>query len=131
MNPGELSDAVAHQLFRSAADLSSTAVSVTRAAGDGGTSEIVYANEAFSEMTGYAPDEVIGRTPGLLQGPKTDRQVLEWPEERVGNGETFHGETVNCRKDGSEFTLEWKVMPVSINGEVTHSRAVQRDVTNG
>ncbi len=38
---------------------------------------------------------------------------------------------MNYRKDGSEFTIEWKVTPVVVDGSVTHYLAVQRDVSNG
>ncbi len=38
--------------------------------------EIVYVNEGFCRRTGYTPDEVIGRTPRLLQGPKTERRSI-------------------------------------------------------
>ena len=38
---------------------------------------IVYANAAFSELTGYGPHEIIGKSPSILQGPNTDKAVLE------------------------------------------------------
>jgi len=38
---------------------------------------IVYTNDAFTRMTGYAADEVRGRTPRLLQGPDADRATLD------------------------------------------------------
>jgi PAS domain-containing protein len=38
--------------------------------------EIVYVSPAFTKMTGYAPEDVIGKTPHILQGPYTDRYVL-------------------------------------------------------
>lgn len=127
MTAAELSDATGHQLFRNVADLSFDAITVTRAAGDHGPSEIVYVNDAFTAMTGYDASEVIGQTPGLLQGPKTEQAVLDRLEETVRNGDTFHGRTINYRKDGSEFTIEWKVTPVAVDGAVTHYLAVQRD----
>lgn len=37
---------------------------------------IVYANPAFCDMTGYAPEEIEGQTPRLLQGPETDRKLM-------------------------------------------------------
>jgi PAS domain S-box-containing protein len=123
-------DALGHALFREAADQSFHAITVTRAAGSETPSEIVYVNEAFTAMTGYEAEEVIGETPGMLQGPKTERGVLDRLDRKIQRGETFHGETVNYRKDGSEFAIEWKVVPVEQDGDETYYVAVQRDVTN-
>ena len=38
-------------------------------------SKIIYANKAFEKLTGYNPDEVLGKTPRLLQGPATYKEV--------------------------------------------------------
>jgi len=129
-DPTKLPDALGHLLFKSAAELSFNAITVTRAAGDGSPSKIVYVNDAFTEMTGYTADEVMGKTPGMLQGPKTDAEVLERLDRQIHNGETFHGETINYKKDGTPFVIEWKVTPVDEEGVTTHYVAVQRDVTD-
>lgn len=128
-NP-DLSDALGHALFKEAADQSFDAITVTRAVGDEAPSEIIYVNEAFTEMTGYEAEDVIGETPGMLQGPKTEREVLDRLDRKIQRGDTFHGETVNYRKDGSEFIIEWKVVPVTQEGGETYHVAVQRDVTD-
>ena len=74
--------------------------------------QIVYVNPAFTRMTGYAREEVIGKTPRMLQGPKTDRSVLNRLRSDCAAGKIFHGEVINYRKDGSEFCLAWTVAPV-------------------
>jgi PAS domain S-box-containing protein len=130
MSTPNLPDALGHALFKKAADQSFDAITVTRAAGDEAPSEIIYVNEAFTAMTGYEAEEVVGETPGMLQGPKTEREVLDRLDRKIQSGETFHGETVNYRKDGSEFIIEWKVVPVEQQGEHTYHIAVQRDVTD-
>lgn len=117
------------EVFKSAADHAFNAISITQADSDGGAGKIIYVNPAFTEMTGYSPDEVIGRSPGVLQGPNTERAVLDKLAEQMRRGELFHGETVNYRKDGSEFILEWIVTPVKNNDVTTHYVAVQHDVT--
>src|SRR5262249_38235712 len=92
--------------------------------------QIVYVNPAFTKMTGYSPDEVIGETPRILQGPKTNRAVLDRLRKDCEEGRVFFGETVNYRKDGSEFNLEWSVGPVrNEQGQVTNFIATQREVT--
>lgn len=124
-----VSDAIGHALFKEAADESFHAITVTRAANADEPGEIVYVNEAFTEMTGYEAEEVLGETPGMLQGPKTDQEVLDQLDRKIRRNERFHGKTVNYRKDGSEFLIEWKVLPITHEGETTHHVAVQRDVT--
>jgi PAS domain S-box-containing protein len=92
--------------------------------------EIIYVNSAFTKMTGYTPEDVIGKTPHIVQGPKTDRSVLRRLCENCVAGEVFHGEMVNYRKDHSEVYLEWTAGPVrNERGEVTHFAVAQRDVT--
>ena len=92
---------------------------------------IVFVNPGFTQMTGYSAQEVIGKTPHILQGPKTDQAVLEQLRDDLTRGRPFHGKTINYRKNGSEFLIEWKVIPVHNKaGEVTHYLAIQRDITN-
>ncbi len=92
--------------------------------------EIVYVNPAFCEMTGWSRDEVIGRTPAILQGEETDRQVTDRLRRALEAGRNFEGRTINYRKDGRPFHIEWRTSPVrNDKGEVTHYLAIQRDVT--
>ncbi len=129
MQSMDISTDLGFEVFKSAADHAFNAISITQADSDGGAGKIIYVNPAFTEMTGYSPDEVIGRSPGVLQGPNTERAVLDKLAEQMRRGELFHGETVNYRKDGSEFILEWIVTPVKNNDVTTHYVAVQHDVT--
>lgn len=81
-------------------------------------------------MTGYSREEVIGKSPRILQGPKTDRKVLDELRRCLENGEPFFGETINYRKDGSEYYLEWHISPVrDAAGKITHFVSVQRDIS--
>ncbi len=91
---------------------------------------ILSVNPAFEAMTGYRQDEVLGRTPRLLQGPATDPAELDRLRRELAAHGTFAGKTVNYRKDGTPFTIEWSVSAVrSPAGQVTHYVSVQRDVT--
>ncbi|MDR9433470.1 MAG: PAS domain S-box protein [Spiribacter sp.] len=125
----DIADDLGFRLFKTAADHSFNAITITEAREEGGAGPIIYVNEAFTEMTGYAASEVLGRSPGMLQGPNTEPEVLKRLAEQIQRRELFHGETVNYRKDGSEFILEWIVTPVEIDGAVTHYVAIQHDVT--
>jgi PAS domain S-box-containing protein len=90
---------------------------------------IVFVNQSFTDMTGYERGELIGQSPTILQGPKTDRDVLNRLRRDISEGKIFHGQAVNYRKDGSEFIMEWKIAPVrDENGEITHYLAIQRSI---
>lgn len=91
---------------------------------------IVYVNDGFTRMTGYTREEVIGKTPRILQGPKTDRAVLDKLKQRLKEGQSFFGHTVNYRKDGSEFINQWDIHPLTNDkGEITHWVSYQHDIT--
>ena len=92
---------------------------------------IVYVNPAFERMTGWSRDEVIGKSPRILQGPKTDLSIFRTMRGNLGKGKAWHGQTINYRKDGSEFHMSWSISPL-INewGEIYQFLAVQTDVTS-
>lgn len=91
---------------------------------------IVYVNPAFERMTGWSGREVVGRSPGILQGPKTDLTTLANLRESLDRDRVWKGQAVNYRKDGSEFVMEWSIVPLcDPTGNLTHYLAVQRDVT--
>jgi PAS domain S-box-containing protein len=117
-------------LLKSALEQSNESVMIMTAQLDPPGQRIVYVNSAFTKMTGYAREEVIGKTPRIMDGPKTDRAVLDQLRKDCAAGKVFHGETIKYRKNGSEFHLEWTAGPVrNERGEVTHIVATQRDVT--
>ena len=118
------------RLVTSAVEQIGEMVLITDADLDAPGPHILYANPAFCQATGYSLDEVIGKTPRILAGPRTSRHVLDKLRQCLSDGEPFHGETVNYRKDGSEFILEWHISPLRDEYErITHWVAIQRDVT--
>ncbi len=91
---------------------------------------ILYTNEAFTRMTGYSQEEIIGKTPRILKGPKTDRAILDKIRAALEAGEPVLAELMNYRKDGSEFWVELSIVPVADeSGRYTHWISVQRDIT--
>ena len=118
---------IMRRLFESSLEHSFNGILITT---EGPGYPIVYVNDSFCQMTGYGPHEVIGKSPSMLQGPNTDRTVLDRLNQDLHRGDIFHGRAINYRKDGSEFMMEWKILPIrNDEGEVNHYLAIQRDVT--
>lgn len=118
------------RLLRAAVEASGEAIVITSAELAAPGPRIEYANPAFTRMTGYEAHEVVGRTPRLLQGPETERAVIDCMRAALLAGEPFQGEAVNYRKDGSTYTVEWLITPVKdADGCITHWVSAQRDIT--
>ncbi|WP_297337590.1 PAS domain S-box protein [Algoriphagus sp.] len=92
---------------------------------------IIYANHAFERMTGYSASELIGKTPRILQGPKSDRKELARLGRALRKWEPCEITTVNYKKNGEEFWCNFSVSPVADEkGWFTHWIAIERDVTD-
>ncbi len=92
--------------------------------------KIIYVNAAFTKMTGYSPEEVIGKTPRMLQGPKTDRKELDRLVKSFTKWESCETTVVNYKKSGEEFWINMSISPVADeNGWFTHWISIERDVT--
>lgn len=91
---------------------------------------IVYVNEAFTRMSGYEPDEVIGRTLQILKGPDTDQATLDRIRAAYETRTRVREELLNYRKDGSTFWVECDITYVTDDdGNLTHWISIQRDIT--
>src|SRR5262249_5937804 len=118
------------ELLKPAIEESNESIIIMTAQLDPPGPQIIFVNPAFTEMTGYAPKDVIGKTPHILQGPKTNRSLISQLCKDCVTGNVFYGETINYRKDRSEMCLEWHAGPVrNESGEVTHFATALRDVT--
>ncbi len=91
---------------------------------------ILYANPAFCALIGSSREEIIGHSPRFLQGPDTSQEVLDRLRKALKERTDFFGETVNYRRDGTPFVMQWNVSPVrSSDGSISYFVALQRDVT--
>ena len=91
---------------------------------------LVYVNAAFSELTGYAPADALGRNCRFLQGPGTDPEVAARIRQAVAARTSFDGEIYNYRKDGAGFWNALYISPVLDEaGELTYYFASQIDVS--
>jgi PAS domain S-box-containing protein len=117
------------QLLGSAITQSKDAILITEAELDAPGPKIVFVNPAFTKMTGYTADEALGKTPRILQGPRTDKAVLNRLLKNLHEGEVFEGETVNYRKNGEELEIEWQIAPIrNAAGTITNFVGIQRDI---
>ena len=93
-------------------------------------SRIEYVNEAFLHQTGYAREEIIGQNPRILQSGKTPHETYFAMWAALKRGESWKGEFINRRKDGSEYTEFAIVTPIrQPDGQVSHYVAVKEDIT--
>jgi PAS domain S-box-containing protein len=91
---------------------------------------MVFVNEAFERLTGWRRDEVIGRSPRLLQGPKTDRAELTRIGKALRRGEPVHAELINYTRQGGEYWVEFDIVPLADRtGHITHMVSIERDIS--
>ncbi len=91
---------------------------------------ILWANHAFSHLTGYASEEVLGNNPRLLKSGVHDRAFYTNLWTTITSGNVWQGEVVNRRKDGTVYTEEMTITPVHVgNGGITHYVAIKQDVS--
>ncbi|WP_396140671.1 PAS domain S-box protein [Flavobacterium sp.] len=91
---------------------------------------IIFVNSAFTDMTGYPADEVIGKSLEILFGKKSD--ILEFDKLRTAVQEykECFVETISYKKSGEEFWINFSMIPVTDKeGEHSHWISIQRDVT--
>lgn len=89
--------------------------------------KIIYANKAFNKLTGYGVNEVVGKTPRILQGPATDKKVLERLRKALQDGKRFEGSAINYKKNGNPFIMNCRVVPVKVGKDTKIWLAIQRE----
>lgn len=91
---------------------------------------LVYVNPAFTAMTGYRAEDVLGSNCRFLQGPHRDAPALDELRDALATGRPTTVVLRNVRRDGTPFWNELSVSPLrDAAGQVTHAVGVQRDVT--
>ena len=91
---------------------------------------IVFVNDAFERQTGFCRDEVLGKTPRLLQGPLTERAELDRIRSALNSAQPVRAELINYKKSGEVFWIELDIVPIDyFSRGLTHWVAVARDIT--
>ncbi len=93
--------------------------------------KIVFVNQAFTNLTGYAPEEALGKTPRMLQGPESDPKTRADIRAALERKQPFRTVIVNYAKSGRKYWLDINLIPLKDrHGEVTHFAAIERDLTD-
>jgi len=90
---------------------------------------IEYVNKKFTQLTGYSPEEAIGRNPRILKSDATPREVFDNLWRTILSGQEWRGELLNRRRTGEVY---WSIASISPlhneHGEITHFIANVEDI---
>jgi len=92
---------------------------------------MVYANPAFSEITGYAHSEIVGHRWHVLHGENTSLEAVEAIERGLRHQTEVNVELINYRKDGLPFCNHLRISPVfDSDGLCTHFISTHQDISH-
>lgn len=118
-------------LFQAALDQSYSSIVITDASNGLDGPKIIYANLAFQKMTGYTMNELVGKSPKILQGPLTDQKIIEKLRVCINSGTHFEDSTINYDKNGNPYNVEWSISPIrDSNGIIQYYISVQKNITS-
>ncbi len=92
---------------------------------------VLYVNDAFARMTGYAGAELVGRSLHVLRGPDSDPATLDRLRRGLDSCEPLQVELLNYRKDRSTFWVELSLVPVpDADSPCAYWVMIQRDISD-
>jgi PAS domain S-box-containing protein len=92
--------------------------------------KIIYVNPAFSIMSGYDSDEIIGKTPNIFKGPNSDKQEYNKLTTALKKKQECLIETISYKKNKQEYWVRFSMVPVyNTENELSHWVSIQRDVS--
>jgi PAS domain S-box-containing protein len=93
--------------------------------------KIVYVNPAFSIMSGYKFEEIIGKTPNLFKGPNSDKQEYKKLITALKNKKECLIETISYKKNKEEYWVRFSMIPIyNSENELSHWISIQRDISD-
>ena len=113
------------EVYRQAVSQAELAISITDP-----SARILYANDSFSRITGYGPEDIIGLNESILSNHTTPREVYAEMWEALQAHRSWSGKLLNKRKCGDVYLAELSITPVlDSNGEIINFLGMHRDVT--
>jgi PAS domain S-box-containing protein len=92
---------------------------------------IEYVNPKFESVTGYSFDEVKNKNPSVLKSGKQSKEFYQELWDTISQGEMWHGEFCNIRKNNESYWEEAWISPIlDSNGDITHYVAIKEDITD-
>ena len=120
-----LKDAQKIRLLQTAVEQSGSSIVITDKNG-----VIQYVNPAFTKITGYSSEEVLGKNPRILKSGRHDEAFYQEMWQTIKSGRLWHGRVCNKNKKGGFFWEDTTIAPVQDEtGQLTHFIAIKNDVT--
>ncbi len=92
--------------------------------------KVIWCNSSFTKLTGYALNELVGKTLDILKAPDFPSEVYDFMWKTAVSGEFWHGELINRRKDGTNYNEEITITPVKdSSGQINYFVAIKQDIT--
>lgn len=92
--------------------------------------KIIYVNPAFSVMSGYHTDEIIGKTPNIFKGPNSDKEEYRKLIDALKKKQECLIETISYKKNKEEYWVRFSMIPIyDTENELSHWISIQRDVS--
>lgn len=118
-------DDLPFEVYRQAVDQADIAISITDQ-----RANILYANTAFTAITGYAADEIIGCNESVLSNHTTPAKLYKEMWAHLSDQRPWSGRVLNRRKDGQLYLADLTISPVvGPDGTTSHFLGIHRDVT--
>lgn len=91
--------------------------------------KIVFSSKNIIRMTGYNQEELIGKSPKILQGESTSQEISAAIRKAIDNRKSFEKTILNYRKDGTPYSCHIKAFPIfNSKGKLSHFIAFERAV---
>jgi diguanylate cyclase (GGDEF)-like protein/PAS domain S-box-containing protein len=113
------------KLLAAALEAAANSISITDPTGT-----ILWTNPAFSALSGYAAEEMLGVNRRALKSGVHDEEFYKTMWAAIVSGKMWRGEIINRRKNGAITPEEMTITPFSSQpGEVTHFITINQDIT--
>ena len=90
---------------------------------------ITYANDIFTQTTGYSIKDALGKNPNILKSGLMEEDFYKKLNETLDRGEKWTGEFINKKQDGSLYYEKASIVPIFVKGELVNYLAIKLDIT--